>query len=603
MSTKKLQVLNLPQSDWNQNDETAIDYVKNRTHWEKKSTEVVCSGTFEGSYYDIGIDNIQNMPHPGDTCHVVFDNIEYECVAFDEQIEGAYTTCIGNKLYINNSSDGTGEPFILILDVENGLAWINCDSGAHTFSIEVIHEEIHPIDPKYLPDNIQSNWNQNDPDALDYVKNRPCYTSGPVETIILEEQVTTIDENNYGFGYSELNGRILFTIDETYIVNFNGTKYECVAFSRDDSICLGNSLILGDDRYGSDAPFIIGCHPNYGFLDIVTTAVGTYTISISVIQEHIHHLDPKYIKDMYYEEEKFFNILQTTLRFENLPYGNNFFALTQAAFELIQGETYRVTFDNIEYLCICIVSENGDPYLGNYVLLQDSVAPTSLYNNTNVSTLNDNTSISNELPFCIGPYSYNMYSIITTTAGEHTVKIEVFQKHINQIKDKYIPDNISRVGHTHPPAEIKNKYFILTDVETNSDYVVYIKNGNFVSSLKCLGIEVKVPPIKTEYAGYEPFDPTGMVVVAKYSDGSEEILNNKLFSSVTATSSGHVILSYTDEIGSMHIAAHDKTSFSLVDFEYLNTGNGTYTLTNWKQTLNGKPSTELIIPDDPNIIL
>ena len=41
----------------------------------------------------------------------------------------------------------------------------------------------------------------------------------------------------------------------------------------------------------------------------------------------------------------------------------------------------------------------------------------------------------------------------------------------------------------------------------------------------------------------------------------------------------------------------------LIDFGYNDNGDGTYTITEWKQTYNGVSSTELIIPDDPRIIL
>lgn len=41
----------------------------------------------------------------------------------------------------------------------------------------------------------------------------------------------------------------------------------------------------------------------------------------------------------------------------------------------------------------------------------------------------------------------------------------------------------------------------------------------------------------------------------------------------------------------------------LIDFEYTDNGDGTVTLTAWKETLNGVPSTELVIPDDSRIIL
>lgn len=41
----------------------------------------------------------------------------------------------------------------------------------------------------------------------------------------------------------------------------------------------------------------------------------------------------------------------------------------------------------------------------------------------------------------------------------------------------------------------------------------------------------------------------------------------------------------------------------LVDFNYTANDNGTYTITGWKGTTNGVPSTELILPDSNRIIL
>lgn len=41
----------------------------------------------------------------------------------------------------------------------------------------------------------------------------------------------------------------------------------------------------------------------------------------------------------------------------------------------------------------------------------------------------------------------------------------------------------------------------------------------------------------------------------------------------------------------------------LTDFGYTDNGNGTYTLTSWKGTLNGEPSTELVIPNFKEIII
>ena len=46
-----------------------------------------------------------------------------------------------------------------------------------------------------------------------------------------------------------------------------------------------------------------------------------------------------------------------------------------------------------------------------------------------------------------------------------------------------------------------------------------------------------------------------------------------------------------------------KETAILQDFTYDDNGDGTYTLTGWKETYQGKPSTEMVIPDSPNIII
>jgi hypothetical protein len=40
----------------------------------------------------------------------------------------------------------------------------------------------------------------------------------------------------------------------------------------------------------------------------------------------------------------------------------------------------------------------------------------------------------------------------------------------------------------------------------------------------------------------------------------------------------------------------------LTDFEYIKNADGTYTLTDWKGTLNGVPSDKIHIPNSPEII-
>lgn len=64
-----------------------------------------------------------------------------------------------------------------------------------------------------------------------------------------------------------------------------------------------------------------------------------------------------------------------------------------------------------------------------------------------------------------------------------------------------------------------------------------------------------------------------------------------------------VVTQITDASGNVLWMSQEPIGPILIDFEYTDNGNGTYTLTAWKGTLNGVESTELIIPDDSRIIL
>lgn len=69
-----------------------------------------------------------------------------------------------------------------------------------------------------------------------------------------------------------------------------------------------------------------------------------------------------------------------------------------------------------------------------------------------------------------------------------------------------------------------------------------------------------------------------------------------------------VSLIFSNEKFNLHVAEEYISNTPtmeeiLIDFEYTVNDNGTVTLTAWKQTLNGVPSTEMVIPDDSRIIL
>ena len=140
------------QPDWNQNDETAQDYVKNRPFYMGSLVETVLVGESTVSFIEHNGLYMQEFPSTfeatvGETYKVSWDGTAYECTCV--LIEDFL--CIGNLSMIGLGSD-TGEPFFMQVYNGSGILISTADASAsHTFSISKSTQEVVKIDEKYLP--------------------------------------------------------------------------------------------------------------------------------------------------------------------------------------------------------------------------------------------------------------------------------------------------------------------------------------------------------------------------------------------------------------------------------------------------------------------
>lgn len=140
-------------------------------------------------------------------------------------------------------------------------------------------------------------------------------------------------------------------------------------------------------------------------------------------------------------------------------------------------------------------------------------------------------------------------------------------------------------------------------------YIACMRDGNFVTYCATKSIKIATMPIKTEYVVGEYFDPTGMIVVATYYDGATKEITDYTYP-ITYLTEGVTSVEITYVEGGM---THTATvpvivipfdpAVVLVDFEYTTNEDGTYTITSWKGTLSGETSTELIVPNNGLIIV
>ena len=82
-----------------------------------------------------------------------------------------------------------------------------------------------------------------------------------------------------------------------------------------------------------------------------------------------------------------------------------------------------------------------------------------------------------------------------------------------------------RVDGTHVASGIRT-YTISDITEDHTVHAVFTRNGGGSDPARLVSIEITTDPDRTVYSVGDVFDPTGMVVTANYSDGSQRVLSS-----------------------------------------------------------------------------
>ena len=271
----------------------------------------------------------------------------------------------------------------------------------------------------------QSDWNQNDKTAPDYIKNKPFYDVKPwIPPVTLPEPGAERMEILSHMISSSATDKVCMIKENTkYVVNFNGTDYECESFTLSNfpgTVFLGNLHILVSGFEDNGLPFLLKStiHASYEMIEVhVDDSLTSCTISIRLADEPtIKHLDPKYIKDMYYETEMFELLVDNvTLDFNSSP-----FIKSPAQFEVIEDKKYKIIWDGELYVCIAYPNDYGEPCIGNAEL--------------------DGATGGNGEPFFVTTSGSNVYILAQDAPGEHTISVAEYRPEIHHIDNKYIKD-------------------------------------------------------------------------------------------------------------------------------------------------------------------
>lgn len=182
-------------------------------------------------------------------------------------------------------------------------------------------------------------WNQSDPNADGYIRNRTHYTYDG-ETVLLPT-TSLVESDQGGLGFANFDGSALeIKAGKEYRVTFDNTVYSCMGYtdpSVTGCVCLGNFTIV-ESMAGTSGhtdtgePFVFMHMAAYGVACVYTPTVDSHTIKITTISEKVKKIDQKYLPDLpdmdYVSYEKWQNLTedQMTLARENIGAGTSNFS-------------------------------------------------------------------------------------------------------------------------------------------------------------------------------------------------------------------------------------------------------------------------------------
>lgn len=245
----------IPQADFLQNDETAADYMKNRTHWTEREKVILSetSLTQDGDVYVTYLEDSIGLV-AGNSYTVIYDGEEYTCIGVDlTSFMG--TACVGLGNLAEFGIESAEYPFI-VLDapgrIEDGFCAAVRGSGEATVSIVYEGETVHKLDNKYL--------------NLDWLPITEEKGDILPETVVSINTLIT-GTSNY---YLNIDTVISYTAGQKVVVYVNGTRYVCE--------------ILEDDGIGYICAGALTMQCWRKYTSVVSSAPGEYTLRICELE-------------------------------------------------------------------------------------------------------------------------------------------------------------------------------------------------------------------------------------------------------------------------------------------------------------------------------
>lgn len=399
------------QSDWNQNDETASDYVKNRTHYEDIQLQEI---TFDFLSNQGGLDTLINLHETGNLT-VVINDVEYTDLSYSFDGSNNKFTTSDNAYWLNYRLYPSRD-----LTTSNSITWY------------LPNKTVKTLDKKFLPEHLQFGEASEPSNIIEW------------DGDITGKETAVIPED----GYDICMVKVSELTDTLTVEDIVGGTISVVTPDGPSSITLISEMVhdgaamgvpgisVSETAAGVEVLFI--CFNDFSMSDLNFTkgvwflslpASGVYVSSLRITKqafrsEVISYLDSKYIEDMYRTETKYEEIINTS--FDGMD------AQMQTYFPLEVGTEYLVIWNGVKYKTTAY--KHGSV---NYL--------TCLGNTSSIG------GIETDEPFGIitgvdpgnGPSSLVIGSELT--GSSHTTFSIVNIGKVHKVPEKYIPDSIARV--------------------------------------------------------------------------------------------------------------------------------------------------------------
>ena len=410
--------------DWNQMDEAASDFIKNKTHYDAGRPVEFPIFTGESMAFtespnedNIGITYMYEMQESdvftlvaGNTYYVTIDGETHTAQAMSMGGESVY---IGNLSIVASVYPNTGEPFFIMPSA--GLFGLNIVGETHNISISEIRNVVE----------------------------KDIITDGEYTFSVMNPDMIPMLINIGGFDLSSI------TEGDLYNVTFDGVEYQnTVTTMFDGPLVFGNLNLMSSDEEDTGEPYL-----------------ALYSEGISGMYAITQSIQAKFSIDKTLSDGTYENIVPDGTRELVGAEGGYQWADTELVYVLEENTSYKVIWNGIEYACASVSQNMGseeEPMIVVYI--------------GNLSKIGMSDTDTGE-PFIFGyVLGEGLAALVIpdeTFTDTHQIKVVGYVSGVKKLDKKYLPDH----EHDIPVASydeiggIKVGSTTSNDLSSNSNYL------------------------------------------------------------------------------------------------------------------------------------